>query len=183
MEIIMPETHEVSPSDKIRELVSHFLREAARAGETDPSDVFGVKPLTFLIKALRIIGAPEAEWDRIAYYSLNRTKGLALYYKSTLSELVPHVSADMVERIRVHFVCNGELGALINLLRLRAWRNPSSDEIRGIAVYLHSDKGQTSSTAPIWEELLGLAACADSEFVETLRREVQTEEESDDISF
>lgn len=176
------ETHEVSPSDNIRELVSHFLRETARAGETDPSDVFGVKPLMFLIKALRIIGASEAQWNRIADFTLK--KGLVIYYRPTLSELVPHVSADMVERIRVHFVCNGELGALMHLTRLRAWRKPSSDEIRGIAVYLH--KQRTSSTAPIWQELLELAACTDPVLAQDLgdlHREVQMQEESDDIPF
>jgi len=185
MEIIMPETHEVSPSDKVGELISHFLRQAERVGEADPSadpsDVFGIRPLMFLIKALSIIGAPEAEWNRIAEYALRQAKGgSAIYYKPILSELVPHVTSDMVEQIRKHFVSNGELGALMNLLRLRAWRNPSSDEIRGIATYLRKN---ASSTAPFWQGLLELAPEADIEFIEALRLEVQLEEESDEIPF
>lgn len=177
----MQETHEVSPSDKIEELVSLFLYEAARTGEADPSDVFGVKPLMFLIKALRIIEASEAQWDRVAGYLLEKPKGLAIYYRPIFSELVPHISADMVERIRERFVSSGELSALMNLLRLRAWRNLSADEILGIAAYHR--KQRTSSDAFVWRELLRLSVGTDAESIEALRLEVQIEEDSDNICF
>lgn len=172
------ETHEVSLSDKIGELISSFLREAARADNIDDE----VKTLMFLIKALRIIGASEAEWDRIADFTLK--KGLVIYYQPILSELVSHVSTDMSKRIRKHFVSNGELRALMHFTRLCAWENPSSDEIRGIAVYLH--KQRTSSTASVWQELLELATCTDSVLAQDLgdlHQEVQIQEESDNIPF
>ncbi len=171
----------VSSHDKIQKLVSWALREARNAGETDPSDTFGTKQLMFLIGALKIIGASVIEWDRIAAFPLERSKGPLSYYRQVLAELVPHTSLDMVERIQKHFIDNGELDALESLLRLRVWRKITSSEALEIAAY-HC-KARTSSDAPVWKELLRLVVVEDEKLLRNMLEEVRVEEMSDDIPF
>ncbi len=173
----------VSPRDRIQELVSHFLLKARRAREADPSDVAGTKPLMFLAETLEIIGAPAAEWDRVADFPLERVLQHfpGVFYTPLLSALATHVSTEMCERIREHFVRHGELRALVSLLRLCYYRRPDSSEIRNVAEYCR--KTMVSSSAPIWQELLEFSVEAEAGFVVRLHEEVQYEEESDSIPF
>ncbi|MDD3531497.1 MAG: hypothetical protein PHV99_02840 [Candidatus Pacebacteria bacterium] len=166
--------------DKQHAVVTYFLHEASKAAADPASGSFGSDALTTAMRVMEIMDVSETEWDRIVGSVLSQPKVAAFYYRSLLSSIVQHVSNDMAERIRQHFVVHGWLGALVNLLRIRHFRLPNPEEVLGIAEFHYKER--TSSSDSTWQELSRFATGDDANLIETWRKEVEIAN-WDDIPF